>query len=65
MTTEDGAGPEARGGASRRAWAGAGTADGPTGATGPEGRTVLPAEAPEACAVVDAATTPGGGGTRR
>ena len=64
MATEDGAGPEARGGA-WRAWGGAGAADEPTGATGPEGRTVLPTEAPDACAEVDAATTPGGGGTRR
>jgi hypothetical protein len=62
LATGEGAGPEATGGASRRAWGGAGAAEEPAG---PDGRTVLPAEAPDACVAVDAATTPGGGGTRR
>ncbi|MGA3217536.1 MAG: hypothetical protein ABSE77_00435 [Acidimicrobiales bacterium] len=43
-------------------------ADGTTGAAGPDGRAGLPAETgaevPVVCAPVDAATTPGGGGTR-
>jgi hypothetical protein len=59
LATEAGAGAEATAGPSRRTWAGAGVADGPTGAGG---RTAGPAGA---CEGAEAATTPGGGGTRR
>jgi hypothetical protein len=69
LAGNEAAAPVAPAGASRRACGaadGAEGADDTTGAAGPDDRAGLPAgaEAPVVCAPVDAATTPGGGGTR-